>query len=246
MRIKYILLILLQLLLLAGIVGYREYWVETGDKILLRTAPVDPRDLFRGDYVRLSYEISTLALDQLGVKGGNFKPGQVVYVGLEKNPDGTFKAVSVDTIQPWNQKFIQGRVRYESSNSRWEVSLMDDEGNTHTLKPQFFWGFKKGDRITFCLDNNNNVLRQFKEEASYREKCEAGKKSLSGTIEDIKETKFKSLLLEYDIESYFVEEGKGRALEAARNAKEVTVEVALRSDGKGLITALFVGGQVVK
>jgi uncharacterized membrane-anchored protein len=41
-------------------IGYRHYWIETGEKIMLRVEPVDPRDLFRGDYVSLSYEISSL------------------------------------------------------------------------------------------------------------------------------------------------------------------------------------------
>ena len=65
MRGKFVLLILLQALILAGMIGYRYYWVETGEKIFLRVSPVDPRDLFRGDYVSLSYDISNLDLDQL-------------------------------------------------------------------------------------------------------------------------------------------------------------------------------------
>jgi uncharacterized membrane-anchored protein len=52
--------------------------------------------------------------------------------------------------------------------------------------------------------------------------------------------------VEYGIESYFVEEGKGKAIESSRDARELRVEVSLRKDGKGIITGLFVNGKLVK
>ena len=36
-----------------------------GQEILLKTAPVDPNDLFRGDYVNLRYDISTIDLTNI-------------------------------------------------------------------------------------------------------------------------------------------------------------------------------------
>ena len=50
----------------------------------------------------------------------------------------------------------------------------------------------------------------------------------------------------YGIESYFVEEGKGKKIEVARNARDLLVEVALRRDGAGLITALHLEGERLK
>jgi uncharacterized membrane-anchored protein len=69
---------------------------------------------------------------------------------------------------------------------------------------------------------------------------------LSGTVEEIKEIKSRMLHVEYGIESYFVEEGKGRAVESGRGAGELRVEVSLRKDGKGIITALLMGGKLVR
>ena len=43
MRIKFFFLVVLQILILAGMIGYRHYWVETGEKVMLRVSPVDPR-----------------------------------------------------------------------------------------------------------------------------------------------------------------------------------------------------------
>lgn len=48
----------LQIAVLAWIVGDRVLLVKTGTEIVLPIVPVDPRDLFKGDYVRLSYPIS--------------------------------------------------------------------------------------------------------------------------------------------------------------------------------------------
>src|SRR6266481_4623635 len=48
----------LQLLILALMAGQREWVRRTGRAVYFRTAPVDPRDVMRGDYVRLNYDIS--------------------------------------------------------------------------------------------------------------------------------------------------------------------------------------------
>ena len=38
----------------------QEFLLRRGTVVLLESAPVDPRDLLRGDYVILSYKISVL------------------------------------------------------------------------------------------------------------------------------------------------------------------------------------------
>ncbi len=243
MRTKFILLVLLQAALLVGIIAYRHYWVATGERILLKTAPVDPRDLFRGDYIDLSYDISQLDLDALGAQE-RFKPNERVYVLLEKAPDGTFGAQSISRDLPAGKQFIQGRVVYEMQSSRWEVVIKDDSGTSRQLQPRWFSGMKKGERVHFCLDAGDNVLNFFKEEAEYKPKCEG--KSIGGTVEEIKEIKYRALRVNYGIESYFVEEGKGRAIESSRNARALRVEVSLRKDGKGIITGLFADGKLVR
>lgn len=48
----------LQLLALGYMVFDRVRLVKTGTEIVLPIVPVDPRDLFKGDYVRLGYPIS--------------------------------------------------------------------------------------------------------------------------------------------------------------------------------------------
>lgn len=57
------LVLFLQLAAIAGLYGYRAVGLEART-IRLRTIPVDPRDLLRGDYVILRYEISQLREEQ--------------------------------------------------------------------------------------------------------------------------------------------------------------------------------------
>jgi uncharacterized membrane-anchored protein len=47
-----------QIALLAGMAGQREFILRTGKTVYLRTRPVDPQDMFRGEYARLDYDIS--------------------------------------------------------------------------------------------------------------------------------------------------------------------------------------------
>ena len=173
MRRNFIIIVLLQVLLLVGIIAYRQYWVATGERVLLGTESVDPRDIFRGDYVTLNYDISSLDLTSLGITE-HFRPGERLYVVLEKNPDDTYRAASVRKTLPAGGKFIQGRVSY------------------------------------------------------------------------VGEAKSKLLGVEYDIENYFVEEGKGRTIGALRDAKSLKVEVSLRKDGKGIITGLLLDDKLIR
>lgn len=62
-------------------ISYNYYTLSTGTEILLKTAPIDPRDLFRGDYVRLNYEISTIDLSKTPPDRG-FAIGEEVYAVL--------------------------------------------------------------------------------------------------------------------------------------------------------------------
>ncbi len=53
-------LVAAQALLPLGLIAWNEQALASGTDVTLKTAPVDPVDLFRGRYVTLSYEISAL------------------------------------------------------------------------------------------------------------------------------------------------------------------------------------------
>ncbi len=240
MRRKFILLILLQVAFLAGIIAYRYHWVATGKKVLLRTEPVDPRDVFRGDYVQLRYEISSLNLGEMGIQE-QFRPMERVYVHLERKPDGVFRASSISRRPPEGKLFIQGRAKHTSTSTKWEVTLRDDAGEVHRLKPPWMGRAQKGERMTFCLDEQQRVIHSFRENDRDKPPCRG--RLLAGHLEEIRTSVSTVLEVEYGIESFFVEEGKGREIEASREARKVIMEIALRKDGRGAITALLMEGK---
>jgi len=98
--------------LLLALVESRAAILRSGTEVRLATAPVDPRDLFRGDYVVLSYKISTLDPAQLdGDK--DFERNRTVYVRLAPGADGLAEAKGVHLAQPAAQAgetVIQGKV----------------------------------------------------------------------------------------------------------------------------------------
>jgi len=57
-------LIVAAVLVQVGVLGWmaaeREWVLRSGKPMFLRTAPIDPQDPMRGDYVRLTYEIATV------------------------------------------------------------------------------------------------------------------------------------------------------------------------------------------
>ncbi|MBI4342022.1 MAG: GDYXXLXY domain-containing protein [Candidatus Omnitrophica bacterium] len=73
---------MLWLALMGGIVANHEVALRTGQELVLDTVPVDPRDLFRGDYVVLSYPMSTLDLSSVPNDLPVPQRGQLVYVEL--------------------------------------------------------------------------------------------------------------------------------------------------------------------
>ncbi|MBD9622958.1 GDYXXLXY domain-containing protein [Ensifer sp. ENS06] len=91
---------LLAALLVAGVqtaaLGYmiesRASILRSGRDVRLKTVPVDPRDLLRGDYVILSYDISRLQPELF--KGDTPKQSEEaeVYVRLERQLDGFWAA----------------------------------------------------------------------------------------------------------------------------------------------------------
>jgi uncharacterized membrane-anchored protein len=95
--------------ILGGFVFYKEYTVRTGESVLLQTVPVDPRDLFRGDYVILRYDISTISTEMFSMKATNFAQGDTLYVLLDVN-DGVGSYKNISRIKPQEGLFIKGTI----------------------------------------------------------------------------------------------------------------------------------------
>lgn len=112
-------LVIGQSLFLSAMVRERVALLRSDRVVTLKSEPVDPRDLLRGDYVVLSYTISRLALDSIS-GDDDFKEGDTAYVELAPD-DGTWKAVAAWHEQraprPGNE-IIRGRVTSVIANDR--------------------------------------------------------------------------------------------------------------------------------
>jgi len=125
MNRRILIVALVQLLLLCGMVGAKQYTLNTGEQILLETQPIDPRSLFRGDYVRLNYTINSLALEEL-VGDDIFAQHDTVWVVLRK--DGEYhQPVSAHNRKPdTGHVVIKGTVR-NANVSRWNAETQSTE-----------------------------------------------------------------------------------------------------------------------
>jgi uncharacterized membrane-anchored protein len=109
--------ILLQLTVLVGMILLRVAIMLRGDTILLQVVPVDPRDVFRGDYVVLSYQCSRLpsqgipGLRHYGDYDSREDQGRTVYVTLLPEPDGKhWRPAEYFTERPKKGIYLRGQV----------------------------------------------------------------------------------------------------------------------------------------
>ena len=108
--------VVLQALVLVGWAASLEQARARATLVRLEIAPLDPRDLLRGDYIVLNYAISTLPESQLvGRRPEWSDAGRPIYVALAPR-DGRHVAVAASLEREalpsgGNQRLIVGRLR---------------------------------------------------------------------------------------------------------------------------------------
>ena len=119
MRIRILIsVVVLQLLVLAYMAGEREWIVRYGTVVHLQTAPLDPRDPFRGNYVRLDYAINhvpaTLLRGTLTNAWGAAREaelrGKPLYAVLQSSDDGITGLEYVTDRKPAAGLFLRGKL----------------------------------------------------------------------------------------------------------------------------------------
>ncbi len=121
-------LLLVCLLMQAGVLGFMVYSQESiikrGTSITLRTAPIDPRDPFRGDYVRLRFAINNLNNAPTRWQPANYQPrkGDTVYAVLSEQPSGVHELTYFTNTIPGTTRasqsiMLRGRVTGDNHRS---------------------------------------------------------------------------------------------------------------------------------
>ena len=164
-RKKLLLLaIVFQVLSVALIALSREWILLTGTNITLQTAPVDPRDIFRGDYVRLAYLFNRIPAQQLpdNIRTSGAHKGRIVYLPLTTANGYNMTAGKLSEQKPQGL-FLKGHVAAD-----WPSSYF----------------LRKHEKI-----NNDDMMQT------------------------------QPLQINYGIETYFVEQGKGKLIEEKRGMR---------------------------
>ncbi|MFY8038090.1 MAG: GDYXXLXY domain-containing protein [Bosea sp. (in: a-proteobacteria)] len=171
--------------LVLAMVIERAAILRDGATIRLATVPVDPRDLFRGDYVVLNYEISTINLTRIGA-AADLRRDEPIQVGVRAGVNGQAEVVRVVRA---------GQPR----------------------EPGLIWlGSKAGSMM--------NCFRGF-----VGASCSEGDKVMR---------------VRYGLESYFVPQGEGRAIETTQ-ASRVEILATVSTSGASAIKALLIDGKPV-
>lgn len=155
--------------------GDRIALLKSGREMLVEVIPVDPRDLFRGDYVILGYNFSGT--------------GDMALPAGTKRGDRVFATLKL------------------SEGSKWDLV---------------------------------NVATR------YPDQIQAGEAVLNGIASDVwhnAEKKIDYGRIRYGIETYFVPEGTGRAIENMVRDKKIEAVLAVGSSGQAAIKALVIDGK---
>lgn len=106
--------VLVQVVLLLGMAGRHMFTLQTGRPIRLETEPLDPWELFRGQYVSLRYTISELEEGEVPMSGAPYQRGEKVWVTLRQGAP-FWTAVAVSDRRPvadGNEVALQGTVQW--------------------------------------------------------------------------------------------------------------------------------------
>ncbi|NND89598.1 MAG: GDYXXLXY domain-containing protein [Granulosicoccus sp.] len=117
-----------QLAVLAFMVFGREWIIHTGTQVQIATAPIDPRDPFRGDFVRLRYGLNSLGYAPARWQPATYEPkkGDKVFAVLEPRPGGLHDVSYFTNVAPaadTGALYIRGRMK---PSARWSRSTAVD------------------------------------------------------------------------------------------------------------------------
>jgi uncharacterized membrane-anchored protein len=91
------------------IVYDRDHLLKSGREITMTVKPVDPRDLFRGDYVTLGYDISSLNTSNVpAARFKDFERGSVAFVTVHPGAAGAWTVAGVAPAYP--EKVSEGDI----------------------------------------------------------------------------------------------------------------------------------------
>jgi uncharacterized membrane-anchored protein len=114
--LKYAAIVILPLLALFYSPLQNFTILALGERVLLETEPVDPRDFLRGDYVMLDYKISDVD-ENIPSKPLERDEGMEVYVSLAKDAGGVGTVTDIAASRPSGGLYLKGFLDYSWNSS---------------------------------------------------------------------------------------------------------------------------------
>lgn len=181
----------LQTVAIGWIVWDRIALLKNGREIVLPIIPVDPRSLFRGDYVILDYPVSSVPVALMTPELEASRPASVYVTLTKQGEEWQPTALSAKPPVPAPDKVVlKARPRY---------------GWHQTSRPR-------------AVGADGATASTTKADPVYA--------------------------LSYGLESYFVPEGKGNALEELAREKKLAAVIAVDSKGNSAIKGLMIEGKL--
>jgi uncharacterized membrane-anchored protein len=133
----------------------KEQLKQTGETVLLELAPVDPRSLMQGDYMRLNYKITTQMKAADGPERG------YAVITTDKDGVGSFSRLDDGTPLKDGEKLLRFHRKY-SSYRIVPDSFMFQEGLRDVYRPAKYGVFKfdrdGGHILTGLADDKMHVI----------------------------------------------------------------------------------------
>ncbi len=105
-----------QMLVLGSMIVQSAWTLVTGETILLRVIPVDPRDLFRGDFVILGYDFTTKRPEG-ETQWNESHVGREIFVTLVPEGDGKhWQGSTISWEPPSSGTFLRGKIGSDLRN----------------------------------------------------------------------------------------------------------------------------------
>lgn len=207
--------------ILGGMLVTHAYPLWVGQEITLRVVrPIDPRDLFRGEYVILRYHLSRLRLDT--GEGASGEEGNTPAT----RPTETTVAVLGDWLQKAQQGTDEGTERYYW-RSRLASRLRDKTLYVQLEAGQTYRAVSVSDKPVEGKMNLRGRARDVDDWDWNR------KRRIEVTLR-----------LDYGLEAYFVPEGKGRQIEdRMRRSDDMRAVVAVAPNGQARLKELLIEGK---
>lgn len=119
----FIVVVLAQLYLPAKMIFDHEDILKTGEAFKFKTQPIDPSDPFKGKYIYLSFEASTIPSND-----STWMWQELVYITISKDDSGFVAANHVSRKQPDKGNFVKAKVEwYDNVKKRLNISYPFNE-----------------------------------------------------------------------------------------------------------------------